>query len=470
MRHLRTALAAALCASLVPGVCAAGGFFFPDRGVRPLGRGGAFVAGADDGHAIWYNPAGLTEAGNGLLLDASLVLFSNTYTRRAQPVAGGPTVTFRPSEGDAAPLPIPTLVVTHDFGLSNFRFAAGVYAPNAALTSYDQSDTAPQRYTLLTLDGSALLLAGVWAAWRPHPVISVGAGFQVLAGSFQSRLAFSACPATILCTPEDPDWDSLAQLSAPIFSPTGSFGVRINPHRMVSIGASFNLPMWVSADATLKVRLPSAAYFDGARVQGEAARVDFTFPPIARVGVEVRPTPQTRVEVAASWEGWSVHDQIRMSPQGIRITDVRGIGTYEVGDVAIERRFEDVWSVRVGGEQGFALGDNLLTLRAGFAYETGATPTAFTNVLTFDAAKSTASIGASFTRGRLRVDAVFAHTFWGPVEVTPCAHDPSAPSRCQGLYPTAPFRTGSNAPRYTVNGGTYDPTLNIVGLGAQYRF
>ena len=65
---------------------------------------------------------------------------------------------------------------------------------------------------------------------------------------------------------------------------------------------------------------------------------------------------------------------------------------------------------------------------------------------------------------------MFAHTFWGPVETTPCAYDPSAPSRCQGLYPTAPFRTGPNAPRYTVNGGTYDPTLNVVGLGAQYRF
>jgi long-chain fatty acid transport protein len=465
-----TVLAAALVASLVPGVSSAGGFFLTDRGVRPLGRGGAFVAGADDGHAIWYNPAGLSEAGNGLLLDASLVLFSNTYTRAAQPVANGPTVTFRPTDGSSAPLPIPTLVFTHDFGLRNFRFAAGVYAPNAALTTYDTSATAPQRYSLLTLDGSLLAQAGVWVSWKPHPIVSIGAGFQVLAGTFQSQLAFSACPATILCTPENPDWDSLAQLSAPILAPTGSFGVRVNPHAMVSVGASFNLPTWVSADASLKVRLPSASYFDGARVEGEAARVDFMFPAIARVGVEVRPTPRTRVELAGVWEGWSVHDQIRLSPQGIRITNVRGIGTYDVGNVALDRRFVDVWSVRLGGEQGFELGSNLLTVRAGFSYETSATPAAYTNVLTFDAAKSTVSLGASLSRGRLRLDAVFAHTFWGPVETTPCAYDPAAPTRCQGLYPTAPFRTGPNAPRYTVNGGTYDPSLNVVGLGAQYQF
>ena len=40
----------------------AAGLYFSDRGVRPLGRGGAFVAGADDLGAIWYNPAGIVDA------------------------------------------------------------------------------------------------------------------------------------------------------------------------------------------------------------------------------------------------------------------------------------------------------------------------------------------------------------------------------------------------------------------------
>lgn len=465
------ARALALALACAPLTASAGGFYLVDRGVRPLGRGGAFVAGADDGHAVWYNPAGLTEAGNGLLLDASLVLFSNTYTRSARPDASMPPVAFRPVEGSGAPLPIPTLVFTHDFGLRNFRFAAGAYAPYAALPTYDDSRDAPQRYSLVTLDGSLLAVAGVWAAWKPHPVVSVGAGFQLLAGSFVSQLSFSACPATVTCAPEDPDWDSRAQLAVgPIISPTGSFGVRLNPHRVVSIGASFNLPIAVDSDATLKVRLPSASFYEGARVEGESARVSFTLAPIARVGVEVRPTETTRVEVAAVWEGWSVHDSIALHPNGIRITNVRGVGTYEVGDVALVRRFEDVWSVRLGAEHGLTFGEWGLTLRGGFSYETSATPAEYTSVLTFDAAKSTLSLGASLTRGRLRLDAVYAHTFWGPVETAPCAYEPSAPQRCQGLYPTAPFRTGANAPRYTVNGGTYEPSLNVLGLGVRYAF
>ena len=48
----------------------AAGLYFTDRGVRPLGRGGAFVAGADDFNATWYNPAGLADAGTSFLLDA----------------------------------------------------------------------------------------------------------------------------------------------------------------------------------------------------------------------------------------------------------------------------------------------------------------------------------------------------------------------------------------------------------------
>lgn len=466
----RATQALTLALALASGPAAAGGFWLTDRGVRPLGRGGAFVAGADDAHAVWYNPAGLTEAGNSVLVDASLVLFRNTYTRAAQPTPDAPAVTLRPSEGSAALLPIPTLAVTHDFGLRNFRFAAAVFAPNAALPEYDPSPTAPQRYALVSLEGSALALAGAWAAWRPHPAVSLGAGFYVLAGSFVSRLAFSACPATLLCAPEDPDWDSLAQLTAPILAPAGSFGVRINPHRRVTVGASFNLPMRISSDATLRVRLPSAAYFEGARVQGEAAMVDFAFPPIARLGVELRPGDQTRVELAAAWEGWSVHDAIRLTPRGIRLTDVRGVGTYEVSPVTLDRRFQDVWSVRLGAEHAIALGPHTLVVRGGFSYETSATPAAFTTVLTFDAGKATASLGASLVRGPLRLDAVFAHTFFAETVATPCAFDPGAPQRCEGIYPATPYRTGPNAPRYTVNGGSYDPSLQVVGLGAQYRF
>src|SRR5580698_5485467 len=68
------------------GSARAAGLYFSDRGVRPMGRAGAFVAGADDLGAIWYNPAGLADAGTSFLFDMSWLDFSVTYTRELQVV------------------------------------------------------------------------------------------------------------------------------------------------------------------------------------------------------------------------------------------------------------------------------------------------------------------------------------------------------------------------------------------------
>src|SRR5580765_2469829 len=53
----------------------AAGLYFSDRGVRPMGRAGAFVAGADDLGAIWYNPAGIADCGTSFLADFSWLHF-----------------------------------------------------------------------------------------------------------------------------------------------------------------------------------------------------------------------------------------------------------------------------------------------------------------------------------------------------------------------------------------------------------
>src|SRR5580698_11085508 len=83
-RTIRTALAMALGAMVITqaGSARAAGLYVSDRGVRPLGRGGAFVAGADDLGAIWYNPAGIVDAPSSLLLDGSYVHYTDTFTRQ----------------------------------------------------------------------------------------------------------------------------------------------------------------------------------------------------------------------------------------------------------------------------------------------------------------------------------------------------------------------------------------------------
>ena len=85
MKRLVVALCGLVAAlgSLAPSTAGAAGLYFADRGVRPLARGGAFIAGADDLGAIAYNPAGIYEAGSQLLVDASWLHFTSDYTRRS---------------------------------------------------------------------------------------------------------------------------------------------------------------------------------------------------------------------------------------------------------------------------------------------------------------------------------------------------------------------------------------------------
>ena len=63
--------------------------------------------------------------------------------------------------------------------------------------------------------------------------------------------------------------------------------------------------------------------------------------------------------------------------------------------------------------------------------------------------------------GHFRFDAVFAYMFASSVVVDP---------RTAALYPVEPFRSNGQGPRIAVNGGTYDFSVNVVGLGARYQF
>ena len=152
----------------------ASGLYFTDRGVRPMGRGGAFVAGADDLGAIWYNPAGLADAGTSVLLDFTWLHFTSEFTRRTQVTDAGGTVRVyeSPSVAGTSPvLPIPTIAGSLAFGeKKNLVAAFGVFAPYTAITSYPlavNGQPSPSRYSLVSLDGSALINVGGYLAWKP---------------------------------------------------------------------------------------------------------------------------------------------------------------------------------------------------------------------------------------------------------------------------------------------------------------
>jgi long-chain fatty acid transport protein len=457
----------------------AAGLWFSDRGVRPLGRGGAFVAGADDLGAIWYNPAGIVEAPSGILTDTAWLHYTSDFTRQTQTTSASGTTfvqSFPTVSGSTPVLPIPTIAGSYRFGeQKQFAVAFGLYAPYTAVTSYPSQITAPdgslqpapQRYSLISLDGSALIVAGGWFGWQPVEQIRLGIGVQLLTGTFKSTVDFSACPPdNLVCAGEDPSYDSYSALNVgPIFAPSSNAGITFVPVRQVRVALSGQAPFYVNAPATVDVRLPTAVEFDSAYQQGNKAHVKFELPPVVRVGVELRPLDaehDLRVEAAYVREFWSVHQSIDITPNNILLYKVTGFPSpFAVSPISIPRGFQDSNSVRFGGEYTFRIGDYKLQPRLGVMYETSAIQEAYVSPLTIDSSKVMGSFGGGLYIGQhWRLDAVLAHVFASDVTVTPQ----------EAAVPRVNPVKGNPTQTTTVNGGAYSSRADVLGVGLQYAF
>ena len=480
-------------ASMVSSEASAAGLYFSDRGVRPVGRAGAFVAGADDLGAIWYNPAGIAFAGNSFLFDASYLRFGSTFQRRTavhDPSTGAETIQgsnyFPEVKGTSPLIPLPTIAISNNFGLENWNFAFGMMAPYSALTTYPEEQIdfqgrkvpAPQRYSLITLNGSALVVLSLNAAWKPSDKFAIGAGLQMLTGTFVSKLAFSACPPDrFVCSAEQPDYDALAQLHVgPIFAPSGNFGmigvVSDSPTSEVRLGAMVQLPFWINAKATTKMQLPTAPIFANASVDGQDATVSFRLPPIVRLGIETRlgSRKQTRLETSFFYEAWSLHDSITIKPagNGIYLNNVTGFPpSYQVGTLTQPRGFRDTYSIHGGIEHTFELDGYDLSIRGGASYEKSAVPPSYLSVLTVDLDKVQIALGGSLFIGQkkqLRLDLVIAHTFGFTTDVDP--HE-AAIGHVKVVRANDPK---NDADVVKVNGGTYTAHADVVGVGLNWKY
>ncbi len=452
----------------------AAGLYFAERGVRPLARGGAFTAAADDLHAVWYNPAGVYDAGQQFLVDASLLHYTTSYTRVARLKQVDPNTgdvvseheqIFPTVEGSSSPIPIPTIVGSYR-PHPDWIVALGVVAPYAAITSYPetvQGAPAPQRYSLITLDGSALAILGGWAGYAVNDKLRIGAGLQVLLGKFQATTTFSGCvPDRFFCAPEQPQWDSLAELSVgPILTPSGNLGVLYEPHPQWRIGGSFQLPFFVRAGATVRSRLPATPVFETAAQTGEDATVSFDLPWNARLGVQFAVLDEFRLEVDASVEGWSMHDAIRIEPENISLRGVVGFpDNYPLPNQEIVRGFQDSFSVRIGGEWDVDVSSVVLQPRMGVSFESSAIPNEYLSVMTVDVPKLTVGAGVGIYAGRWRFDAVYAHVFEAQIDV----------STDEARIPLqTPVAANQPDPHY-VNAGNYDAQAHVFGLGLAYSF
>ncbi|MEC7948907.1 MAG: outer membrane protein transport protein, partial [Myxococcota bacterium] len=365
-----------LAALLLAPTAHAAGYYTSDVGVRAYSRGGAYVAGANDMLALWYNPAALTRLNDGVLTVNAAGVGQSVRFDRAD-VPGNDLGQFGPIENAAPAYVIPHFGAASGFGLENTTFAIGFYPPYAPDFAYPADG--PQRYTLIdTLviqTFSGLSVAHEFADW-----VSVGAGVSWNLLIVEQELAVNMVGSTVAEDPdflEDPDFDVRFGMDGrDPFAIGWNIGVLVEPpSQRWAIGAMVQAPTQFTATGELKADFRDHIW-SGSIIQDETAAdkaVDFDvrMPLILKGGVLVRPVDGWEVELATVYEGWSSIEQIVLTQVDLQVETSAGTAAI-TDDIVLPAGYQDTVSIRLGTEWD-AL--DKLTLRAGGMWESTALPT-----------------------------------------------------------------------------------------------
>lgn len=378
----------------------AGGYYYSDSGIVALGRGGAWVAGANTQFAQYYNPAGL------LKVPAPTVNVGYSgvqqHVRFERQDADG--TTYPAAENQAKPYSVPEFGFASPVG-DRFAVAFGFTSPFAPSALYDPDGA--QRYTVIDTTIYQFQV-GPSVAWRPVPWLGVGASLQwQYLGVFESL----KLTTSLVETGDSPESDVNVAIGAQdLFTPSYNLGVLIEPTPVVSIGVSVQPPIGFDGRGDAEIDFTGnglTVLLDESVYQDDDIGLALQIPLVLKAGVAVRPVPRVEVEAAWVYQDWSTFDDLVISD--VDITLASSLALPAVPDAfVLPSNLDDTMSWRLGGEW---RAHQALAVRAGGFWEDGALNDTYNSVALYDASKWQLGGGATgfLLAGRLRLDGSAAY-------------------------------------------------------------
>ncbi len=437
----------------------AAGLFLLGRGVHPLGRAGASIAGGDTLQTMWYNPANLVElTGFSVLLDVGVIQNTTKFSRAKRIGENGKTLNYEPVQNEQPALqPDPSIMLAYGWEKQRITIALGLYAPYASPVKF--SDTGSQRYSVVDVNGSLFAITQLSIAWAPHPRFRIGAGVQNQSAIVRLVKAASGYLG-VFGGPEDKNLDlyTEARIQA-LFNISGNIGVwgRILDFQQVKldIAASAQMPVYLQGTGEISVRLPTHPLFDPTSVEGKKIKTSFFLPLIVRAAARITLFNRANLEFAFVYEGWSILDELRLEQvDPIVVRNVPTIGNYKIPRIVIPRNLNDAFSIRVGGS--VKILPKWLRIRAGYAYETNSVPDTYNSVFFYDSNKHMFSVGLTLTFSKMAIDISYAHILLPTRTITA--------SRDKQLNPL------NEKGAIIVGNGTYSVNYNIIGIAWRGSF
>lgn len=378
-------------------------WYVGDVGATGLSQGGAFVASPASLLAVHYNPAGLSRL-KGFHVELSLAgsQLNAGFTRQCPCLLNGDSeVDANLAQGFRAEsarhlTPIPFLALGYGFDFMDLTIALAAYGPTAGRPHWsgplpepyapgfvDAAQAAGTRYSALYSDVYEANI-GLGVGLQPIDGLRIGGTvFLAEAGNAQQMYLWTNADIAGLIkadAPEDVNFDLplLLDFVSP-FQLNWQVGASYDFLPGWTIGASFRVARHFTADGTLSAQLPRQLVDDegvgtfGTTLTGNRASFELSTASIARLGVQYAKPEHFRVEAAVVAEFWSVHDEVVIRPQGVRLeTEFAGIEPADFPTFRVPRQWKDTFSLRLGGE--YRVIPELLDLRGGYFYEPPAVP------------------------------------------------------------------------------------------------
>lgn len=458
----------------------ASGYYYIDSGARAIGRGGAFVVGADDLSAQYYNPAALHNIKRPMLNVQGWAAAQYVSFDRADEPEND--LAFDAVENESPPIYEPALGYAAPLGgihpiLKNTTLAVGLYVPTAPYLVYP--DDGPQRYQLQdSLIWQAY--AGPSVAQEITPWLTIGAGLQYTFLRVEERLSATICtlPDPEDCSDPDKNLEDPANdlgLSVSNWDPfqlSWNAGFIVTPIPQLQIGASVQPPISYSAPGTLKASFSEdfalASQIDGLEFEDPDTTLLVTVPLVVRAGVQVLPIEGVRIELDGVFHQWSTMSEFLITDMDMKVDGAEGglldgqqIEVNE--DIVFKTGFQDAVSVRLGGDWQI---NEWAQVRAGGHWETGALPDATLGVNLPDTTKFGIAAGGTFTIAkRVAIDVSFAEQFMGTRTIT----DSEAAQQALWTSIADPSQSAV-VPGKVVGNGVLTSNVTYVAIGASVYF
>jgi long-chain fatty acid transport protein len=400
------------------------GFAIYTQGASSLGQGAATIAHTEEPSAIFFNPALINK------LDKTQIELGTTIIFPSREFKSG--LTGKIFKADSDVFYPSTLFVTHKFN-EKFSAGLGVFNPFGLATKWPDD-----------WEGRFITTNSEMRTYNINPVVS----YQITPHiAFAAGVDFLFLDATLEKKINLFSFGEAGQKFKGDGNGVGcNFGILIEPHKDISIGASYRSEIKVDIDGDATFDIPEIALPQlGQLFPNTSGSTDLTLPQQVHFGIYYKGLYPLTFEIAARWEGWSSFDRLEVKLN-------KPVGPAGETVSITKRNWKDTWSGNIGLK--YQVSEPLAFL-AGYLYHGNPVPEATFDPSIPDANGHLFSIGADVKHKSLRFGLAYSYQKLQDRNKNNSVDDNPA----DGIVNLA-----------TTANGKYKSSLHMVGVSLTYKF